>query len=257
MRSIFLLGLLFFAGALFAQKTDNDSLKNELWGRADDARAVGHYVESLRLLSRAISIYQDDAELHNSRGKTYFDMAVSGQYDDEADTLLALALADYEVSIRTGLDDKIKSEALANSAAVYGVQNNFEKCLERLNRAEQLDPENLNVYHNRSILYTMHGEYALAIEDITAYLERRPDNDGLMYERGMLYRTLSQPQKALKDLDRAIELNPQAPGLYFLERARAHAQAGHKKAARADYKEAERRGAVLNPADLDWQKANN
>ncbi|HNM26360.1 MAG TPA: tetratricopeptide repeat protein [Saprospiraceae bacterium] len=254
MKSVLLLFLFSSAGTLFAQNTDNDSLKNILWDQAADARKLGYYETSLRLLSRAVSLYADDADLYNSRGKTYFDMAMSGRYDHEADTLLALALADYNVSIRAAHNDTIKSEAMSNRAAVFGVQGNFEKCLEDLNAAVLLNPENLNAYLNRSLLYTNTGEYALAIDDLSRYLDRKPDSEELLYERGMLHRTLSQSRLALDDLNRAIALNPDAPGLYFLERARAHAQAGHKKAARADYEEAERTGASLAADDREWLK---
>ncbi len=230
--------------ALSAQITDPDSL----WASAADARDAGNYVSALSLLNQALQLADDDAPLYNSRGKTYFDMALSGRYQSDADTLLEYAFQDYCRTIDLHPADTLIAEALINRGAVWGVRAALDNALADLNEGIRLDPSNPNGYFNRSIVYMNRQQYDSAIADYDQYLLLRPKDDRILYERGMLNRSLGRNDEAISDLDRAIALNPEK-GFYYLERGRAYAQKGKIKKARADYAEAEKRGQMQT--DLD------
>lgn len=244
---------LFFIFALQVGLTAQ-SLPNgvaRIWADATDARDLGQYELALVLYGVILEMAQDNAELYNSRGKTYFDMAISGQYNAEMDSLLQLALTDYSAGLRcTSVHDTIKSEILVNRGAAYGTQGQMDAALEDLNDGLRFNKKNQNGYLNRSLVYQSQGNYKKAVEDLSHYLHLNPNNAEIYYERGMLRRVLNNPKKAIKDLNRAISLNPNL-GIAYLERARAYAILGDKAAAQQDYERANQFGIKMEPRDVE------
>lgn len=232
-----------------AQTTPTDSLVNQLWTAAAEARDKGLYNESLALYDQAVSRDPTNADLLNSRGVTYFNMGMSGKYADRADSLVRLAAKDLSRALLYVQQGELMAEILINRGAANGALGDLEDALLDLNAGLKLDPQNKNGYLNRALIYISLEQLDKAIDDHTHYLKIDPDNANILYERGMLFRVLQRNKKAIKDLNRAIKLQPDL-GWAYLERARAHAQAGHKAAARKDYLRAQQFNIPLTPADI-------
>lgn len=241
--------LIFCRALTFAQTLPKEV--RFFWADATDARDLGQYELALIFHGMTLEMAQDNAELYNSRGKTYFDMAVSGQYNAEMDSLLQLALTDYSTGLRcTPVHDTIKSEILVNRGAAYGTQGQMDAALEDLNEGLRFNKKNKNGYLNRSLVYQSLGNYKKAVEDLSHYLHLNPNSAEIYYERGMLHRVLDNPKKAIEDLDHAIALNPNL-GIAYLERARAYANSGDKAAAQLDFERAAQFGIKMEPWDVE------
>lgn len=225
-----------------------------VWADATDARDLGQYELALIYHGLTLEMAQGNAELYNSRGKTYFDMAVSRTYFTQRDSLLQLAIADYTTGLQcVPIQDTVKSEILVNLGAAYGTQGKMEEALKEFNQGLTLNPRNLNGYLNQSIAHQSLGRYDKAIEDHSHYLELNPFNAEIHYERGMLYRVIDHPKEAIEDLNRALELNPDL-GIAYLERARAYAKLGEKATAQLNYERAGQFGFKMEPWDLELLK---
>ncbi len=231
-----------------------ESDKNSLpyWNRGQYLRnQEGNYEAALQDYSKAISIEPKNAELHNSRGKTHFDMAMSGKYKGREAELTQKAIADFNEGLsKTNLKSKTKAEMLINRGAAKASLGNLQEALVDLNEGVKTEPTNKNGYLNRSLVYFNLRQYELTINDYTEYLKIDPYAANIWYERGMLRRTLSAPQEALSDLNRSLQLDPNL-GIAYLERGRVHAILGNKGAAQQDYQRAQQMGFQIQQYDQD------
>ncbi len=222
------------------------------WNRGQYYRSKGDYAKSLQDYSQAVTINPKNPELFNSRGKTYFDMAMSGKYPKQEAEYVQKAMDDYNAALQN--TDKAKpkqrAEVLINRGAALGAQKNFPMALKDLNEGIGLDPTNENGYLNRSLVYFNLGKYEETIADYTSYLKYDPKNANIHYERGMLRRSMNRNQEAIEDLTTAIKLDPSL-ALAYLERARAYAQAGNHASAQQDYQRAQQFKIQLTPRDME------
>ena len=229
------------------------------WNRGQFNRnQLGDYNAALTDYTKAVSIEKDNPEVYNSRGKTYFDMAMSGKYKGQEASLVQKAIEDYNTSLtKPRIKPKTKAEVLINRGAAMGSRNEFTEALKSLDEGIALDPTNKNGYFNRSIaLYSLaqtdlsqqkaYMERALA--DYKKYLEFDPRNANVWYESGMIQRILGHSQEALNALNQALRYDT-GFALAYRERARAQAQLGNKAAAQQDYQHAQQLGVGMEPQD--------
>ncbi|MEO6037632.1 MAG: tetratricopeptide repeat protein, partial [Saprospiraceae bacterium] len=220
---------------------------------------LGNYSAALSDYSKAISIDKDNPELYNSRGKTYFDMAMSGKFQSQENSLVQKALDDYNMGLaQPKIKPKSKAEILINRGAALGSRQQFAEAIQSLNEGIALDSTNKNGYFNRSIaLYTVSQTndkekqvlyLNKALADYRKYLQFDPNNANVWYESGMIQRSLNRNPEAIIALGQAIRLHPNF-GLAYLERARAQAQAGNKSGAQQDYQRAQQLGSPMEPSD--------
>lgn len=240
-------------GTLWSHVMKYEKMTNGLpyWNRGQYYREQGDYDASLRDYTQAIKIEPKNSELYNSRGKTYFDMAMSGKFNNQAQEFALNAIQDYTTGLsQPNIKPKTKSELLINRGAANASQNRFEAALQDLNEGISLEPGNKNGYFNRSLVYFTLGQYPKAVEDYTTYLKYDPYNANVWYERGMIRRSLNNSKEAVEDLTRAIQLNPDF-GLAYKERARANAMLGNKAAAQQDYQRAAQYNLKMDPMDVE------
>lgn len=219
---------------------------------------MGNYNAALSDYSTAITIEKTNPELFNSRGKTYFDMAMSGKYKNQENALVQKAIEDYNTGLALPkIKPKTKAEILINRGAALGSRGQFAESLRSLDEGIALEPTNKNGYFNRSIALfslsqTEKGQEVAymnkALADYQKYLEFDPNNANVWYESGMIQRTLNKNQEALQALNQAIRLNSNF-GLAYRERARVQAQSGNKAAAQQDYQRAQQMGVPMEPDD--------
>jgi len=241
-------------GTLWSHVLKYENRRNSLpyWNRGQYLRnKEGNYEAALEDYTMAIQIEPDNPELTNSRGKTYFDMAISGKYKGRERELSEKGLADFNAALsKPKIKPKTKSEVLINRGAALASLGRLEEALADLNAGIELAPDNKNGYLNRSLTYFHLQRYDKCIEDYTKYLELDPYAPNIWYERGMLRRSLNQVDLAIADLNQCLQLDTNF-GLAYLERARAYALKGKKDLARQDYQRAQQLG--VNMVDYDKQ----
>ncbi len=219
------------------------------WNRGQFYREQGNFDAALKDYNQGVAIEPTSGELLNSRGKTYFDMAMSGNFQQQAPQLLANALKDYTTALNSArMKDKTRSEVLINRGAAEGARQNFDQSIIDLTEGLRIDPENKNGYFNRSIAYYTTRQYDKALADYTSYLKLDPFNGNVWYERGMVLRSMNRNEEAIESLNKAIQLTPMLHVAY-IERARAYAQSGNKAAAQKDYLQAQKAGLQLEAMD--------
>lgn len=219
------------------------------WNRGQYYRGQGNFEAALKDYSQAVEIDVKNPELLNSRGKTYFDMAMSGKFKNKAGEYVQKALSDYtEALSKPTIKNKSKAEVLINRGAAHGATGNNTQAIADITEGLKFDPDNKNGYFNRSIAYFSTQQFELALKDYQKYLEYDPNNANIWYEQGMLQRSMNRNNEAIQALDQAIRLNPNL-GIAYLERARAKAQSGNKAAAQQDYQRAQQMGLKTNELD--------
>ncbi|MDX2135996.1 MAG: tetratricopeptide repeat protein [Saprospiraceae bacterium] len=233
-----------------------DNTPNELpyWNRAQYLRDNGQFDESMQDFNKAITLKPANPELYNSRGKAFFDAAMSGKAGNQQRDYVIKALEDYTKGISLdNVKPGTKAEMLINRGAAHASVGIYDKALDDLNKGLEIEPDNKNGYFNRSLVYYSTQQYDNAVADYTEYLKYDPLNANVWYERGMIRRAQNKNDEAVADLTRALQLNPNL-GIAYLERARANAQAGNKAAAQQDYQRAKQMGAALSPRDVEMMQ---
>jgi len=227
------------------------------WNRGQYFRnTLGDYNRALKDYTQAVTINPQNPELYNSRGKTYFDMALSGKYNAQQQELVRKAIQDYSDALsKPGIKPKTQAEILINRGAANGFLRNFPQSIQDLTEGLKMDPTNDNGYFNRSIAYYSMGQIDNALADYDKYLEFNPYNADVLYESGMILRSKGKNQESIERLTRAIQIKPNL-GIAYLERARAYMQAGNRAAAQADYQRAQQLGAGRNELDARLEAAS-
>lgn len=243
-------GLLLFYATLAYRQCDIWQDSYQLWTHtlkyydrtALPYRNRGHYIRetgnpeaALKDYDQAVLLTPRDADLRNSRGKTYFDL---GRYNE--------AIGEYDAAIDV---ESMKAEYYANKGAAYGALGEYQRSLKELNSAINLDPTFGSAYLNRALVFYKARNYQSALADLTTYLSMYPDDASIYYERALSYRQLGDEEGALKDLNTAIELNPQN-GTFYMERAKVRSKLGQKQGAVADGQAAQRLGIPVSPEVL-------
>jgi len=219
------------------------------WNRGQYYREQGNFDAAIKDYNQGVAIEPTSGELLNSRGKTFFDMAMSGKYKAQAPELMTNALKDYTNALNGArMKDKTKAEVLINRGAAQGANNQFQQAITDLTEGLKIDPNNKNGYFNRSIAYYTTQQYDKALEDYDAYLKLDPFNANVWYESGMIQRSMQRNDQAIQSLGKAIQLNPRI-GVAYLERARAYAQSGKLAEAKTDYQRAQQMGVKLEAMD--------
>jgi tetratricopeptide (TPR) repeat protein len=205
--------------------------------RGEDAQRYYHlamtdYNRAVEILDTAPDRFRKDkTTIHNSRGKTFFDMGHTPE-----------AIADYTKAIE--IDPKF-SEAYINRGAAYGKSGKSELALADFNKGIELDPKAANGYFNRSLLYSDMKKLDLAIRDHDSYLQLNPGNISILFERAVAKRALGRSMDAIADFNECLRIDPNQPDL-FLERSRAYRDLGKKDEALRDAKMAKANGIKVD-----------
>jgi protein O-mannosyl-transferase len=213
-------------------------------------RKQGNFEKSILDYSSAITISPEKPEHYNSRGKTYFDMAMSGKFKNRVPELSAKAIEDYNTGLKiSNIPVKTRSEMLANRGAAVASSGRFDQAIQDLTESLALQPDNKNAYLNRSLALFSIGQYDKAILDHNKLLEYDPYNANIYYERGMCKRILGDWAGGAADLTQCIKLNP-TEKFAHIERARCNTQLGNLVQAKADALQGIKLGANMPANEL-------
>ncbi len=214
-----------------AAKTNGDQTKRLY------ADSLNDYNRAVEILDGAPGFTQQKVTVHNSRGKTLFDM---GRTQD--------AIADYSRAIQL---DPTFAEAYINRGAALGKSRQNDLALADFNKGVELKPEAANGYFNRSIAYSEMNKFDLAVRDYDKYLTFEPNNIPVLYERAMAKRKLGRHSEAIDDFNQILRINANQPDIY-LERSRTFRDLGKRAEALSDAKMAKSNGIKVD--DLYMQQ---
>lgn len=195
-------------------------------------------------------------EVHNSRGKTYFDMGSGMEFTKKA-------LADYDTALSfpaeklKKLENKALAEIYINRGAAYGRlseetkdRNYLQNALADVTKGIEIDPKNKNAYLNGYLITSQLGKPAEAIANINKYIELSPNEGDMYYSRGLENRVLGNTDAALEDFNTAISYGPENirmaknanertektryMGIFHMERAKIYIEKGNLPQAKTE-----------------------
>lgn len=151
-----------------------------------------------------------------------------GHYEQAAGRLEQLAgtLKTENAHLRVGI--------LAQAAQAWLLTGQIERAFGAQTAALKIEPENVELLIDRSILLGAAANYWEAIDDLNRAAELAPERADVLIYRANAYRFLEALELAREDVERALALAPDDPeGL--LERGNIHRLSGNVNAAREDW----------------------
>lgn len=90
----------------------------------------------------------------------------------------------------------------------YSELGEFNKAIDVITRAQQMQPDELDLIQVKADILGDSGDVNGAIAEWSRYIEKAPDNFGGYYRRGFFEENSGKREEALADYDMAIMLNP-------------------------------------------------
>jgi tetratricopeptide (TPR) repeat protein len=113
------------------------------------------------------------------------------------------------------------------------LQNNYEKSIEILSEAAELDPGRKLTFVSRGSAYLKVDRLEEAFSDFNRAIDLDPDYARAYHLRGLVEEQQGEEARALEDFTRAIEINPEYAAA-FHSRATLHTKMGHEDLALED-----------------------
>jgi len=113
----------------------------------------------------------------------------------------------------------------------------YEKAIDYLNKAINLNPNYAEPYYNRGTVYGRLGQFQRTIDDCSEALRLKPDYVNAYNNRGNAYAALGLYPRAIEDYNKAILLMPDYIPVY-INRGNAYLKSGDEKSACLDVRRA-------------------
>lgn len=137
-----------------------------------------------------------------------------------------------------------------NKGTAYINNSEYEKAIESLTEAIQLNPKSDAAYNNRGLAYYKGGDPANAISDFNISLELNPKCAQAYHNRGAVYYKIGSMDKAINDFSTAIQVDPSYANAYN-SRAIAFFYKKEYAKSRDDVIHAQRLGYNVHPGFLE------
>ena len=105
-------------------------------------------------------------------------------------------------------------EAYHNRGIVYSNKGEYDEALQAFSTAIEIKSDYTKAYYNRGVAYLKKGEYDEALQAFSRVIELDPDDADAYYYRGLAYHIKDEPDEALRDYNTAIEINPDCAEAY-------------------------------------------
>ena len=105
------------------------------------------------------------------------------------------------------------SSGISSVARTELGQNQFDPALTDLNKAIELNPNNLVAFERRGLVYHNLRKWDEAIADYTVAITKDPNNVMALRKRADTYYAMNQFDKAVPDLEAALKLSPGDPDI--------------------------------------------
>lgn len=161
--------------------------------RVDANLAVGRGKDALQDLDFVEDFFPDSSDLQFKKGLAYF------LEKDYRSSVVAFNTA--------FIKDSSNVEAVINSANAYFYNNDFQRANARLKQAEEMDPNQPNIYNTYCMMEITNGNYSKAMENVQKALSIEPNNGIYLNNRGFLHLKNGDLEKAKTDIDKAIVAN--------------------------------------------------
>jgi tetratricopeptide (TPR) repeat protein len=244
---------------------DNTAKADKLYDQASACYSDKNYEKAIDYLSQAISLAPDTLRYYRSRAFTYH---AAKEYEKAlADELRCIELSPDDsglsdlyqgaATLYEALNDgKNAAQKYAEAARLFNRAKNYDKALENINRAIELDSTDMLTHCERGILHEKLNDYPKAVADFKKALTFSPGSQEIikLFDEP---KAAAAPQKAAEEwrtqgetftqqrdfadavrcFTEAIDLDPQNP-LYYKLRGTAYYHWGEYDKAVADQTEA-------------------
>lgn len=218
------------------------------------SRSQGHQFSQFKDLDTAIARFSKTIQKNPRDIKAY--LARSSALMQQG--RLTEALADCDMVTLLEPDNPY---AFLNRGAIYGLQNEHEKCIDETTRCLELKPDTLDALINRAHTYARLGNIDAALSDFARIIELAPRKPDHYFERGNCFLHLQKYPEAIADYTHALKQRDKTWEYYYrwncyMNRGFAHTKLGLLKQAREDFDLALKHclfheAIRLDPADLD------
>ena len=102
-----------------------------------------------------------------------------------------------------------EQDTLLRQKALYEIkQGHYAAAIALFSVLIDRNPQSVNDYNNRGLLYFQKGQFVDALADYNAALQLKPDLAKIYNNRANCYASMGQPMEALFDYETALDLNP-------------------------------------------------
>ncbi len=145
-------------------------------------------------------------------------------------------------------------EAYENRGLLYYFQESYDKVIRDYLAFLELAPAKAEAYRMAGMGYLKMANYEPALHYFTRAVEMEPQQVEAYANRAETYRLLGREKEAMRDATRAIELrgDPRSRADAYRTRFKIYWEQGHDKLARADY----RKSVELDPRITLWRYPN-
>jgi len=149
---------------------------------------------------------------------------------NESEEKYGLAIDAYKKAMALDPDD-ITAYRIMNC---YEELGNWKAALEYVDKAIEMDPEDINYKNAKANLYWFSDNLDSAIVEITKCVEAEPENYFYYHRRGWFKEHNNDEEGALEDYSNSIILNP-SHAYSYMTRGRLYLNRGEKDLAEADF----------------------
>jgi protein O-mannosyl-transferase len=232
---------------------------------AEELQKQGQGKEAEKLFLTAIENYSkvlerkpDDTNVHLNRGNVYFAQNINDKAAADYDKVIKVCEENKEKKKRgeKGIKEVEKdseSKAYGNRGAIYFRTQQYDKAIEFITHALEIDGDYPDAYLNRGCSHSVQGNvflsqqnmaganemHARAKKDYEKYISLKQDNPSVYNWLGLEFAYIKDYNGAIKNYNAAMQLNPKANnGEYYSNRGTAYLNMGNKSAAKADIEKA-------------------
>jgi tetratricopeptide (TPR) repeat protein len=128
----------------------------------------------------------------------------------------------------------LAAELFAQAGQAWIKAGNPQRALYAQNQGLKLDPKDVQLLIDRAMTYGTSGMYFEALDDLNVAEELTPDDPEIYAMRAAAYRHLETLDLVEENIDRALKISPSHPGA-LLERGYLRRAKGDIEGARADW----------------------
>lgn len=158
------------------------------------ASNLGHNVEAVQLIEKAITVKPSDPAARSNLGIAFFNL---GEYEN--------AIESYNLALKLKSD---YADALYNRAVVFQKIGRIEEAISSYMGVLQLNPQNIGALTNLGNIYQGTGDYKRALEKYNQAIALKLPFAEPYNNRGNLYNNLQMYRVSLDDFAKALEINP-------------------------------------------------
>ncbi len=188
--------------------SDNNDLAILYRNKALMYKYKKQYDEALAAINKSVETDPNMAKTYRIRGQIYQAMK---KYDK--------ARADYENAITLQTDKKIKANIYLDRSMMEWSLLDYKSCLDDLNKAIGVDPENGMLFWHRGLLYGYKKNYPAAIKECNAALELYKSDSSstasLLWQRALYKDYTGDYNGATEDFQAYLKYYPKSYSGYY------------------------------------------